>query len=163
MRFCPGLSPPILSFFHNFVLVVPVVVDAVFVFVVDVIVVFVTVVVTHMWSPVALAQKGIVLQLCENPTPVCCGVLVQEKKLKEFGIAEQMPEVTIKCPPLAFGDEQVPCDKEGDDKGGKEEVFDPDDPLEVGSNSAAGQDVDDDNQRAENHEEHFGHSNNGPW
>ena len=76
------MSPPLVSFFSDFVVVVfaaLVIVDLVLV--VDAILGFVVVVVIYTWSPVALAKKAIVLKLCEDLPPVARGILVQEEKL----------------------------------------------------------------------------------
>ena len=155
------MSSPLDSFFSNFVVVViAALVVADVVRVVDTVFGFVVVVVIYTWSPVALAKKAIVLKLCENHTPIARGFLVQEKKLKEFGVAKQMPEVAVKCPPHILGDEQIPCHQEGDEEGGKEEIFDPDNSLQVGSNRTTSQGVDDDDQRTENYEETLCHSKN---
>ena len=151
-----------MSFFSDFVFVVVfaalVVVDVVLVD--DANLGFVVVVVIYIWSPVALAKKAIVLKLCENLSPVARGILVQEEKLQEFGVGYQMPEVAVECHPLIFGDEQIPCHQEGDEEGGEEEIFDPDDSLEIGSNCASNQGVNDDDQRTDHYEETLSHSKN---
>ena len=78
---CPGLSPPPVSFFSNFVVAFAAFVVVEVVLVVDAVLGFVVVVVITAWSPVALAKKAIVLELCENLSPVARGILVQEEKL----------------------------------------------------------------------------------
>ena len=71
-----------------------------------------------------------------------------------------MPEVAVECAPLIFGDEQIPCHQEGDGEGGEEKIFDPDNPLEVGSNSTSSQGENDDKQRTDHYEETLDYSKN---
>ena len=124
-----------------------------------VVVFVVVVVVACVQSP----KKSVGLPPFDDLPPVGGGGPVQQHELQELGIAKKVPEVTVKCAPLIFGDQEIPDHQESSEEGGKDEIFDSYCLLQLSSDCAPHQDVEEDHQRREENEDTLSNTQKSSW